>query len=147
MRTRAVAKRTTLLLVRFRLHLTLPPRSNTADPRTMVAEESRVIGFRGAPATPEWLSDGEVTGVLHAVPSGNIAPDQATAVLERVIDGLPGIDAHIDQVGDQLAERLRAAHIRVREAVGQRARRQIAVAAQRPGDLLGVYVYLPDVSA
>lgn len=147
MRTKAVAKRTTLLLVRFRLHLTLPPRTAEGDPRTMVAEESRVIGFRGAPATPEWLTDDEVAVMLRAAPSGNIAPDQATAVLERVTDGLGGIDAHIDQVGDQLADRLRAAHIRVREAVGQRARRQIAVAAQKPGDLLGVYVYLPDVSA
>jgi hypothetical protein len=37
--------------------------------------------------------------------------------------------------------------IRVREAAGQRVRRQISVEAQKPADLLGVYIYLPEVSA
>ena len=46
-------------------------------------------------------------------------------------------------VADDLAGRLREDHIRVREAGGQRVRRQIAVRAQKPADVLGVYVYLP----
>jgi hypothetical protein len=49
----------------------------------------------------------------------------------------------LDSAADALASRLREDHIRVREAGGQRARRQIAVRAQKPADLLGVYVYLP----
>ena len=39
--------------------------------------------------------------------------------------------------------RLREDHIRVREAGSQHARRQIAVRAQKPADILGIYVYLP----
>ena len=42
-----------------------------------------------------------------------------------------------------LADRLREAHSRVREAGGQRVRRQVTVHAQKPADVLGVYVYLP----
>jgi hypothetical protein len=47
-------------------------------------------------------------------------------------------------MAEELAIKLRDDHIRVREAGGQRVRRQIAVRAQQPCDVLGVYVYLPD---
>ena len=56
---------------------------------------------------------------------------------------MPVLLAHLDGVADSLAKRLRDDHIRVREAGGQHARRQIAVRAQKPADILGVYVYLP----
>src|SRR5690606_30132795 len=57
MRTAAVTKRTTLLLVRYRLHVTLPPPSATPDrpPHKTVAEEARLLAFRGAPDAAEWL--------------------------------------------------------------------------------------------
>jgi hypothetical protein len=58
---------------------------------------------------------------------------------------LPDLHAHLGQLADDLAEHLREAHLRVREAVGQRVRRQITVRAQKPADILGVYVYLPAV--
>ena len=56
-------------------------------------------------------------------------------------------DPHLDTVADSLAVKLRDDHIRVREAGGQRVRRQIAVRAQKPADILGVYVYLPGGAA
>jgi hypothetical protein len=67
--------------------------------------------------------------------------------LNRTITGLGAVAGHIAHVADELADGLRASHIRVREAVGQRARRRIEVAAQHPADILGVYVYLPEVDA
>ena len=70
-------------------------------------------------------------------------PDQAADFTERAIADLPDLHAHLDQLADDLAERLREAHLRVREAAGQRVRRQITVRAQKPADVLGVYVYLP----
>lgn len=146
MRTSAVAKRTTLLLVRFRLHLTLPTRTVDAEPRRMVAEEARVLGFRGAPQSADWLTDDDVAGLLSAAPTGNVLPDAATPLLSRMIGGLDAVISHLDTAADTLAERLRQSHIRVREAAGQRVRRQITVAAQKPADVLGVYVYLPEGS-
>ncbi|MEU7961263.1 hypothetical protein [Micromonospora humida] len=56
MRTSAVAKRTTLRLVRFRLHLTLPTRAADAEPRRMIVEEALLLAFRGAPTAAEWLA-------------------------------------------------------------------------------------------
>jgi hypothetical protein len=140
MRTSAVQRRTTLLLVRFRMHLELPGRD---DRRQVVAEDAQVLAYRGWPDAAEWLPAADVQALLAARPSGNVPPDQAIDFAERAIADLPGLRPHLDSTADALASSLREDHIRVREAGGQRARRQIAVRAQKPADLLGVYVYLP----
>jgi superfamily II DNA or RNA helicase len=143
MRTREVDKRTTLLLVRYRMHLTLPGRDG---PRRTVAEEARVVGYRGSATSPEWLDEQQVEDLLSAVPTGNVPPDQAGPVLERAIDGLGAVAAHLDTTADELAGRLRESHLRAREAARQRVRRDLTVTAQKPADVLGVYVYLPEVT-
>jgi superfamily II DNA or RNA helicase len=141
MRTSAVAKRTTLLLVRFRMHLELPGRDG---PRQVVAEDAQVLGYRGQPAAADWLTPGEVGELLAAAPSGNVPPDQALDFSERAVASLPALRFYLDDVADELAVKLRDDHIRVREASAQRGiRRQITVRAQKPADILGVYVYLP----
>src|SRR5690606_19558916 len=122
MRTSAVDKRTTLLLVRYRMHVTLPGRDQV---RRSVAEEARVLGFRGAPAAAQWLDPQQVGELLHAAPTGNVPPDQAEPVLERAIAGLDAVSSHLDQAADELAARLRESHLRVREAAGHRVRRQL----------------------
>uniref|UniRef100_UPI002613EB1A helicase-related protein n=1 Tax=Trebonia sp. TaxID=2767075 RepID=UPI002613EB1A len=144
MRTSAVAKRTTLLLVRFRMHLELPGRDG---PRQLVAEDAQVLAYRGQPAAAEWLAPQEVAGLLAAVPAGNVPPDQALDFSERAVASVDALRPHLDFVADELAAKLRDDHIRVREAGGQRVRRQIAVRAQKPADILGVYVYLPGGAA
>jgi superfamily II DNA or RNA helicase len=144
MRTTAVAKRTTLLLVRFRMHLELPGRDG---PRQLVAEDAQVLAYRGQPASAEWLPSAEIAELLAAVPTANIPPDQALGFTERAVASLDALRSHLDEVADQLAVKLRDDHIRVREAGGQRIRRQIAVRAQKPADILGVYVYLPGGAA
>src|SRR5437667_273734 len=70
-------------------------------------------------------------------------PAHAADFTEQAVAGLPDLHAHLNLLADDLAERLREAHLRVREAAGQRVRRQITVRAQKPADVLGVYVYLP----
>jgi len=141
-RTAEVTKRTTLLLVRFRMHVELPGRD---EPRQIVAEEAQVLGYRGRAETAVWLSDDEVRDLLAAAPSGNVPPDQASDFLEHAVSDLPNLTMHLTATADDLAVRLRSAHIRAREAGGQRVRRQIAVTAQKSADVLGVYVYLPGV--
>ncbi|WP_232778648.1 helicase-related protein [Carbonactinospora thermoautotrophica] len=139
MRTRAVSQRTTLLLVRYRFHLTLPGR---VAERTQVAEEARVLAFRGGADAPEWLPEEETAALLAAEPAGNLLPEQVRQVAERAVAGLGRLQAALDARGEQLAVELRDAHRRVRTAAGA-ARRGLAVAAQPPADVLGVYVYLP----
>ena len=117
MRTSAVPRRTTLLLVRFRMHLELPGRDG---PRQLVAEDAQVLAYRGQPAAAEWLSSSEVTELLAAVPTGNVPPDQARDFAERAVASLPDLFSHLSDVADELAVKLRDDHIRVREAGAQR---------------------------
>ena len=144
MRTAAVARRTTLLLVRFRLHLTLSGRDG---PRPLVAEEARVLAHRGRAATPEWLPPEEVEALLAAEPSGNLAPELARDDLERAIEQLGLVQPHVDAEAAAMAERLRESHVRVRQASRQAGASKITVEAHTPADILGVYVYLPVVAA
>ncbi|MGH3811893.1 MAG: helicase, partial [Pseudonocardiaceae bacterium] len=143
LRTGAVARRTTLLLVRFRLHLTLPGREG---PRPMVAVEARVLAYRGRPNDPSWLGQDEVEVLLAAEPTGNVAPELARDDLERVIEALKALQPHIDDEADAMAQRLRESHVRVREATRRSGASKITVEAHRPSDVLGVYLYLPAVT-
>jgi superfamily II DNA or RNA helicase len=139
LRTGAVQRRTTLLLVRFRFHLVTP----TPDgERPLVAEEARALGFHGTGAGPEWLAETEVTELLDAIPGANVPPEEARHFAQRALNGLPALGPALDAVADQLARDLLASHRRVREAAGI-VRRGLRVAAQKPVDLLGVYVHLP----
>jgi hypothetical protein len=144
MRTAAVSRRTTLLLVRFRLHLELPGRD---DRRQVVAEDAQVLAYRGRADNADWLTPDEVQVLLTARPAGNIPPDQAEDFAERAVADVAALRSHLDEEADTLATRLREDHIRVREAGGQHVRRQITVHAQKPADILGVYVYLPGAGA
>ena len=140
MRTSAVQRRTTLLLVRFRMHVELPGRDGS---RQVVAEDAQVLAYRGPATDAMWLPDSEVQALLAARPTGNVPPDQAIDFAEEAVAGLLELLPHLDDAADGLAQRLRDDHIRAREAGGQHVRRQIAVRAQKPPDILGVYVYLP----
>jgi superfamily II DNA or RNA helicase len=139
MRTRAVGRATTLLLVRYRFHLTLPSRHGT---RQLVAEDARLLAFEGAPERAAWLDPAEATALLDVRPDTNT--DQATAErrMTRLLDGLPELSDHLAAYGRELAEELADSHRRVRGASGE-IRRGLKVEAQEPADILGTYVYLP----
>ncbi|WP_026922884.1 DEAD/DEAH box helicase [Glycomyces arizonensis] len=140
MRTADVAKRTTLLLARFRFQLRMPGRHGT---RHLVAEDARLLAFEGSPTNPTWLDDQVTAALLSAAPAANTAPEFARNAAKLILDGLPELDDHLDATADRLAERLAESHQRVRAETGRRESATLAVTPQRPADLLGVYVYLP----
>ena len=140
-RTRAVTVRTTLLLTRHRFHLDLP---GSDGPRQLVAEDSQILGFRSSPDAPQWLTDPEVAALLAAEPDANVPADQARDLAARVIDRLDSLAPALDERADDLAAQLLESHRRVRSGAGT-ARRGLDVRAQKPVDILGVYVYLPVV--
>ncbi|MCY7344231.1 MAG: DEAD/DEAH box helicase [Pseudonocardia sp.] len=138
-RTGAVAVRTTLLLVRYRFHLTLPSR---VGERQQVAEDARLLAFTGSPATATWLAPDHALDLLEVAADANTDPDFAERTMDRVLSGLDATTAHLDAYGDELAAELLASHRRVRSASGEIVR-GVQVRAQRPADVLGAYVYLP----
>jgi hypothetical protein len=142
-RTDVIDRRTTLLIVRYRFHLTLPSR---AGETTAVAEDVATLAFVGPVGEPEWLDWSDALDLLDARAVGNVAPQQAAAFMERTLNGLTGVREHLDQHGDALAERLVESHRRVRLASGD-IKRGLQVKVERPSDVLGVYVFIPQVGA
>lgn len=142
-RTRAVVQRTTLLLLRFRFHLDLPARHGT---RQVVTEETRFLAFSGPPHDATWLDDAATTRLLQAEADSGMPTDQAVALIERVVGTVPALTPALDAEADRLAEQLREDHARVR-AGARASRRGLEVRAQRPVDILGLYLWLPVVAA
>lgn len=147
--TRNVSAPTFLLVVRVRVHVTLPGRHGT---RTEVAEESRLMAFRGAPAKAVWLTDQEVQDLMVAEPSSNTPKDRAVAMVDRVVAALPQFREQLDAEAQRVADEMRDAHARVRqsargrEAAGGLGIRGLAVEPQLPVDVLGLFAYLPDTT-
>ncbi|MFE1911084.1 DEAD/DEAH box helicase [Streptomyces anandii] len=137
--TDAVTTRTTLLLVRYRFHLTLPSRSGE---RHLVAEDARLLAFEGAPRNAVWLPPERAVGLLDATASGNTDPHFGERTMTRILHQLPDVNGYLETYGDELAAELDAAHRRVRAASGEIVR-GLSVTAQKPADILGAYVYLP----
>ncbi len=148
-RTRDVAKRTTLLLLRLRFHL-VTPRPDGADQK-LLAEDQLVLGFRGAPDQAEWLAPDAVEPLLRAEPQANLPPDLARdRFLAPVLAALRGregpFQAAIEEAVRQRGQDLLEAHRRVRKAA-RHAVRSLRVEPHLPADVLGAFVLLPVADA
>jgi ERCC4-related helicase len=141
-RTTAVQRRTTLLLVRFRYHLITRIGS---EERQLLAEDSLTLAFEGAPENAAWLEPSDAERLLQAEPTENIHPQQAAEFVQRVVDGFDHIAPTLNDIARQRGDDLLAAHVRVREAAYRHGERrpQYRVEAQLPPDVLGLYVFLP----
>lgn len=137
--TDAVTTRTTLLLVRYRFHLTLPSRSGE---KQLVAEDARLLAFEGSPKNALWLSQERAAALLEAMASENTDPHFGERMMKRILDQLPEANAYLETYGEELAAELDASHRRVRQASGEIVR-GLSVTAQKPADVLGAYLYLP----
>ncbi|MFJ9664979.1 DEAD/DEAH box helicase [Streptomyces sp. NPDC101219] len=137
--TDAVSVRTTLLLVRYRFHLTLPSRSGE---RQVVAEDARLLAYEGLPQRARWLDDDTAAALLGARATANTHELAARKSITRALEGLPGLADHLTEYGTRLAAELDASHRRVRKA-NEEIVRGLKVVPQEPADVLGVYVYVP----
>jgi superfamily II DNA or RNA helicase len=137
-RTSAVQRRTTLLLLRLRFHVIDPLGRSGA----LLAEESQLVAFRGAPSTAEWLGD-EVEALLAATPTASITPDQQRDALERILAEFDVVLPHLEDVARERARSLAEAHDRVRRALSRGGGPATKVEPELPVDILGIYVYLP----
>lgn len=138
-RTSAVERRTTLLLVRYRYHL----RSHgVRGDEPMLAEECILLGYRGPAAEPEWLDPAAVEAIMHAEPDANVYPDQARDFARDAVEGLDRIRGFLTSEAEKRAIRLLESHRRVRSAARITGVRY-DVEPQLPPDVLGIYVLVP----
>jgi hypothetical protein len=138
-RTKAVAKRTTLLLVRLRHHIL---RTVGADTRELLAEECQVVGFEGDPNTPAWLPAERAEELLSATPDANIAPDQARSFVAKVVEAQSALQQGLEQLANERAKSLLVIHRQLRDETRVKGLRY-DVRPQVPVDVIGVYVLLP----
>jgi len=139
-RTTAVSRRTTVLLLRMRFHIVNQGRDGQERP--LLAEDLALAGFAGSPERAEWLSPAEVEPLLAADADANIGSGQAVNAIRRIIDRFDQLRPHLDQVAQARGEALFDAHRRVRKAT-QSGVRALKVDVHKPADVLGIYVYLP----
>lgn len=141
-RTSAVDKVTALLVVRYRIQLTLPGSAKTVD---QVAEDAQfLVHTLDDDGLPLWETNRDhMTALLAALPTGNVNDDLARAQLANELARVPAMLPHLTAIGEDLAAATSAAHRRVRGTTKAGVRGLSAVLLPPP-DVLGVYVYLPD---
>jgi superfamily II DNA or RNA helicase len=138
-RTGAVTRRTTILLVRFRFDV-ITRRGD--DEQRQLAEETRLLAFAGASEDAEWLDDEAASELLTAEPDANVVPEQARDLVAKVVQNYDELRPRIDEAAHERAAALLDAQRRVREGARLRGVRY-EVQPQLPADVLGVYVLLP----
>jgi hypothetical protein len=138
-RTKAVTKRTTLLLVRLRHHIL---RTVGTETRELLAEECQIVGFDGDPSTPAWLPAEQAEALLAATPDANIAPDQARSFVGKVVEAQAALQPGLEQIATERAKSLLAIHRQLRDETRVKGLRY-DVRPQLPVDVIGVYVLLP----
>jgi hypothetical protein len=139
-RTAAVDKRTTLLLLRFRFHII---RKQAADEKSLLAEDCAIIGFKGSPENPEWLGVDEIDSLLAVRPDGNVSADIASERIAAIVDSYHSIiEPKVHELVQERATALLVNHQRVREASKIKGV-QHEVRANLPADVLGIFHYLP----
>jgi SNF2 family DNA or RNA helicase len=139
-RTSAVSARTTALVLRIRYDLT-----SAASGGQQIAEEARIVAFRGSAAAPEWLAEDAAQQLFASSPSANVVPEMQSQSVRTVLDALPTLQPALEAIARARAQDLRDAHERVRTA--GRMVGKTRVEARLPVDLLGIYVFLPHVIA
>lgn len=144
MRTRAVPRRTTLLLLRLRFQI-----QQARGSRELLAEESLTVAFEGSPQQPTWLPELAVEALLNAEPDENIQVAQARHFLQRLLDDFEPLQPALESLAHERAQALLAAHQRVRHAAHRAGDRQPPLRVQPllPLDVLGVYLFLPVAGA
>ena len=143
-RTQAVHQRTTLLLLRLRYHIQAQKARGGKEhlDAPLLAEDTQIVGFTGAPSAAKWLTGDQAEGLLDAQPGANITPQQASAFVRQVVEGFEHLRQPLNEIATQRGQELLDAHRRVRHASRARGLRY-DVRPHLPSDVLGVYVLLP----
>lgn len=136
-RTAAVTSRTIVGMLRCR-NVIAP----TNQKHQIVAEEMLLWGWSGGAANRKFLSHAEAKAlVLSARPNQNITPQSQAQFINDALADFATMDAHIDAVAEQQAQKLVNSHERFSAMMP--AHRYQVVHPVLPMDVLGLYVFLP----
>jgi superfamily II DNA or RNA helicase len=141
--TRAVARRTTVLLLRLRVQIGVEQREGGRwrRIRTLLSEEAVGVAVAGSEA-PRLLEATDALGLMVAEPARNMDADERAYEVGESLDALPRLTPAIKALAISRAEVLLDDHTRVRDASAARGIRS-TVDACLPADVIGVFVLLP----
>jgi hypothetical protein len=140
-RTGAVTETTTVLLLRVRNVI-----ESLATRRQLVAEELLLKAYRGVPPDEvEWLEEADALALLQTEATAEVPEREKTEYLEDALEDVQGpLKEVLNGFGREQAERLVEAHDRFRAAV--KGKRFQVVEPILPMDVMGVYVFVPDLT-
>ncbi len=140
-RTRAVERLTTALLLRVRYLIEIP------EQRPLLSEEVLVSAFTNSDrGKPEWLEDKAALRLLsEAKPDANVPMAEKCELVESALRARAQLEQALSSRIQRRALDLADSHKRMRQAVRLRVR-ELAVRPQLPPDLLGILVLQPMVS-
>ncbi|MCR4415818.1 MAG: DEAD/DEAH box helicase, partial [Thermoguttaceae bacterium] len=152
-KTGAVSRLTTILLLRVRYLVHQPDRA------PLLSEEIVVAGFSHGLPSPsgrgaggeggndrQWLSDADALRLLAARPDANLAMAEKRELVEAALAAWPTLEPTVRERIKARAAELEKSHKRVRQAVSLKVR-QLTVAPQFPPDLLGILILQPVVKS
>jgi superfamily II DNA or RNA helicase len=143
-RTDAVSRLTTLLLLRVRYLMKVPQGPE------QLAEEVRVMGYSGAIRREgiglQWLTTEQALQLLEqAQPRANLSLEEKRELVDFVLETIPAVLQELQPHLLRRAEELEAAHKRIRQPLDLPIR-GLTLAPQQPPDLLGLFILQPYVA-
>ena len=139
-KTKGVAEKTSLLVVRLRYHLDIKRRNGSNA--LLLAEEVLTLAFTGSQADPQWLDEDDSKNLLDVTPSGNLPGSLVTQQLQHFIGGVDDLRPKLDEVAMTRADALKDAHTRIRQSA--KITGTIKVTPTGEVDILGCFILLPD---
>ena len=135
-RTSAVSRRTTVLLLRLRLLIEVAGKS-----APMLAEDLVMAGFEGRPGNLTWLGEEQALKLLNeAQADGNLTEFEINQRLTETLGWLDELKPEMEKIADTKAGLLLESHRRVRQVTRTG---RVSVRPQLPLDVLGVYIFMP----
>ncbi len=141
MRTRAVSRVRTILLLRARYLLKQPERT------PLLSEEVLVRALVGLPddGKPEWLSDQEAQRLLSSArPDADVPMAEKRELVRMALDSWPTVELALRGPVEDRAADLLDSHRRVRRSAKMRIR-GLSIQPQPPPDLIGLLILQPFV--
>lgn len=142
LRSNAVSKKTTLLLLRVRNVI-----QKRAAKDQLVGEEMLAWGYRGFPEDRSFLDHKEVTRLMNQARAssaqGTVTPQAAAQIIEDELADISGAKPILDELAAQRAQSLVDAYDRFHKVV--RGSRYTVSKPVRPMDIMGLYILLPEM--
>ena len=141
--TRAVARRTTVLLLRLRSQIGVEQREGGRwnRVRTLLSEEAVGVAVTGS-ESPRLLEDTDALALMDAEPARNMDAEERAYEVGESLDDLPRLIPAIEALAISRAEALLDDHTRVRDASAAKGIRS-TVEACLPADVIGAFVLVP----